>query len=88
MVDGRGRSRVSTGVGFLDHMLDLFAHHGLVDLTVEAKGDLHVDVHHTVEDVAICLGGALDRRWPTAGIVRTAPATCRWTRRWASWPWT
>jgi imidazoleglycerol-phosphate dehydratase len=73
VVDGRGRSRVSTGVGFLDHMLDLFAHHGLFDLTVEAKGDLHVDVHHTVEDVAICLGQALDQALADrAGIVRTA----------------
>ena len=73
VVDGRGRSRVSTGVGFLDHMLDLFAHHGLFDLTVEAKGDLHVDVHHTVEDVAICLGQALDQALADrAGIARTA----------------
>lgn len=72
-VDGRGRSEVSTGVGFLDHMLDLFAHHGLFDLRVEAKGDLHVDVHHTVEDVAICLGQAFDQALADrAGIVRTA----------------
>ncbi len=50
-----------TGVGFLDHMLDLFARHGRFGLTVEAQGDLHVDDHHTVEDVGICLGRALDQ---------------------------
>jgi imidazoleglycerol-phosphate dehydratase len=57
-LDGTGRSQVLTGVGFLDHMLDLFARHGGFDLRVEATGDLHVDDHHTVEDVGICLGQA------------------------------
>jgi imidazoleglycerol-phosphate dehydratase len=72
-LDGRGHAQVSTGVGFLDHMLTLFAHHGLFDLTVQAKGDLHIDAHHTVEDVAICLGQALDKALgDRAGIVRTA----------------
>jgi imidazoleglycerol-phosphate dehydratase len=72
-VDGRGRADVKTGVGFLDHMLALFAHHGLFDLTVKATGDLHVDSHHTVEDVAICLGQALDRALSDRrGIVRTS----------------
>ena len=72
-LDGRGVADVTTGVGFLDHMLTLFAHHGLFDLTVQATGDLHVDAHHTVEDVAICLGQALDRALgDRAGIVRTA----------------
>jgi imidazoleglycerol-phosphate dehydratase len=71
-LDGRGKAKVSTGIGFLDHMLALFAHHGLFDLTVQATGDLHVDAHHTVEDVAICLGQALDRALgDRAGIVRT-----------------
>lgn len=71
-LDGRGRTRVSTGIGFLDHMLMQFAHHGLFDLTVEAHGDLQVDPHHTVEDVAICLGQALDRALAErGGIVRT-----------------
>lgn len=60
-LDGSGKAAVHTGVGFLDHMLTLFAHHGLFDLTVQATGDLQVDTHHTVEDVAICLGQALDR---------------------------
>ncbi len=72
-LDGRGRAKVNTAVGFLDHMLALFAHHGLFDLTVDARGDLQVDAHHTVEDVAICLGQALDRALDNrAGIVRTA----------------
>jgi imidazoleglycerol-phosphate dehydratase len=72
-LDGRGKAQISTGVGFLDHMLTLFAHHGLFDLSVRATGDLHVDAHHTVEDVAICLGQALDRALgDRVGIVRTA----------------
>src|SRR5262249_9330667 len=58
-LDGTGRSEIATGVGFLDHMLTLFAKHSLIDLTVKAVGDLHVDAHHTVEDVGICLGRAL-----------------------------
>jgi imidazoleglycerol-phosphate dehydratase len=58
-LDGSGASRVSTGVAFLDHMLELFARHGLFDLEVECRGDLHIDDHHSVEDVAITLGQAL-----------------------------
>lgn len=60
-LDGHGISNVKTGVGFFDHMLDLFAKHSLIDLTVEAKGDLHVDQHHTVEDVGLLLGQAIDK---------------------------
>lgn len=60
-LDGRGQADVKTGVGFLDHMLELFARHALVDLTVGCTGDLHVDAHHTTEDVGICLGQAIDR---------------------------
>ncbi len=72
-LDGSGKSEINTGVGFLDHMLTLFAHHGLFDLVVDAHGDLYVDAHHTVEDVAICLGQALDRALgDRAGIVRMA----------------
>jgi imidazoleglycerol-phosphate dehydratase len=56
---GEGRAQINTGVGFFDHMLTLFTKHGRFDLTVEAKGDLHVDAHHLVEDVGICLGQAL-----------------------------
>ncbi len=58
-LDGSGKSDVETGVGFLDHMLDLFAKHAVIDLKVRANGDLHVDQHHTVEDTGICLGLAL-----------------------------
>lgn len=60
-LDGTGQSQISTGVGFLDHMLTLLRRHGLFDLTVEAQGDLHVDQHHTVEDVGICLGRCLQQ---------------------------
>jgi len=58
-LDGAGVSKAETGVGFLDHMLDLFARHGAFDLQVSCQGDLHVDQHHTVEDVGICLGQAI-----------------------------
>jgi imidazoleglycerol-phosphate dehydratase len=60
-LDGRGHAEVSTGVGFYDHMLASLARHALFDLTVQADGDVHVDAHHTVEDVAIVLGDALGR---------------------------
>ena len=58
-LDGTGQSQLATGVGFLDHMLELLARHAAIDLKVEAQGDLHVDFHHTVEDVGICFGQAL-----------------------------
>ena len=58
-LDGTGQARLSTGIGFFDHMLDQIARHGLIDLEIEAKGDLHIDGHHTVEDVGITLGQAL-----------------------------
>jgi imidazoleglycerol-phosphate dehydratase/histidinol-phosphatase len=58
-LDGTGKSRISTGIGFFDHMLEQIARHGEIDLSVNAKGDLEIDVHHTVEDVAICLGEAI-----------------------------
>ena len=58
-LDGEGAAECNTGVGFLDHMLDLLARHGCLNLAVQAKGDTHVDAHHTVEDVGICLGQAL-----------------------------
>ena len=60
-LDGNGRSQLSTGVGFFDHMLDQVARHGMLDLEVIAKGDLHIDAHHTVEDVGISIGQAFAR---------------------------
>jgi len=58
-LDGEGKARIHTGVGFFDHMLEQVARHSLIDITVKAKGDLHIDQHHTVEDVGIALGQAL-----------------------------
>jgi imidazoleglycerol-phosphate dehydratase len=72
-VDGSGQADVSTGVGFLDHMLTLWAKHGLFDLRVAATGDLQIDEHHTAEDTCICLGRAIDQALgERRGIVRTA----------------
>jgi imidazoleglycerol-phosphate dehydratase len=58
-LDGTGKSELNTGVPFLDHMIDQIARHGLIDLTIQAQGDLHIDAHHTVEDVGITLGQAM-----------------------------
>ncbi|MDP6467647.1 MAG: imidazoleglycerol-phosphate dehydratase HisB [Pirellulaceae bacterium] len=58
-LDGSGQARIQTGVGFFDHMLDLLTRHAAIDLTVKADGDLHVDQHHTVEDIGICFGQAV-----------------------------
>lgn len=74
-LDGTGEHNINTGIGFLDHMLDQLAKHGLIDMTIEAKGDLHIDFHHTAEDVGIALGEAVklalgDKR----GIKRYASA--------------
>lgn len=75
-LDGQGTAEVRTGVGFFDHMLDALARHGMFDLTVHCEGDLHVDAHHTVEDVGIVLGGAfLDALGEKRGIARYADAT-------------
>jgi len=57
-LDGSGQCKVATGIGFFDHMLDQLARHGMLDLTIEARGDLHIDGHHTVEDIGITLGQA------------------------------
>jgi imidazoleglycerol-phosphate dehydratase len=74
-VDGTGQAEVSTGIGFYDHMLTAFARHGRFDLKVEAKGDLHIDEHHTMEDVALAVGQALDAALGSrAGIVRMGDA--------------
>lgn len=74
-LDGAGRHRISTGVGFLDHMLTHIAVHGLFDLTVQARGDLHIDAHHTIEDTALVLGQALAQALgDKAGLVRAGSA--------------
>ena len=74
-LDGHGAAAVRTGIGFFDHMLDALARHALIDLTVEAQGDLHVDGHHTVEDTGIALGMAIERALgDRAGIRRYADA--------------
>ncbi len=74
-LDGQGHGERQTGVGFLDHMLDLLARHGRLDLDVRAEGDLRTGAHHTVEDVAICLGQALDQALGNrAGIFRYGQA--------------
>ncbi len=88
-LDGSGRAELATGVGFFDHMLTLLARHSLIDLTVQAQGDLHVDAHHTVEDVGICFGKALAQCSATrrASAVM-APRRCRWTRHWSPQRWT
>lgn len=62
-LDGAGRGRFATGVPFLDHMLDQIARHGMIDLEVDAKGDLQIDAHHTVEDIGITVGQALAKAW-------------------------
>jgi imidazoleglycerol-phosphate dehydratase len=75
-LDGSGEASVSTGIGFFDHMLEALVRHGGFDLTVRCKGDLHIDAHHTVEDVGIVLGSALlEALGDKKGIVRFADAT-------------
>src|SRR5256886_9899405 len=75
-LDGSGRARISTGISFLDHMLELFARHGLFDLEIECRGDLEIDDHHSVEDIAISLGQAFkETLGDKAGIARYGEAT-------------
>jgi imidazoleglycerol-phosphate dehydratase len=75
-LDGSGEADVETGIGFFDHMLDALARHGMFDLFVRCTGDLHIDAHHTVEDVGIALGSAfLDALGDKRGIARYADAT-------------
>jgi imidazoleglycerol-phosphate dehydratase len=73
LLDGEGKADIHTGIGFFDHMLDQIARHSLINLTIRAKGDLHIDQHHTVEDVGIALGQALTKALgDKRGIVRYA----------------
>src|SRR5438874_5320471 len=74
-LDGAGAASISTGIGFLDHMLDLLARHSRIDLNVKAKGDLHIDQHHTTEDIGIALGQAVKQALgDLKGITRYADA--------------
>ena len=74
-LDGSGQADIDTGIGFYDHMLSHVAAHGLFDLYIRARGDLHIDAHHTIEDIAICLGRAIDTALAArAGIQRMAAA--------------
>lgn len=76
-LDGTGKATIKTGIGFFDHMLNALARHSLIDLKVTAKGDLHVDDHHTVEDVGICIGQALAKALGNkTGIQRFGSACC------------
>jgi len=69
-LDGAGAADINTGIGFYDHMLSHIAHHGKFDLRVGAQGDLHIDAHHTIEDVAICLGRAIDQALGSRGGIQ------------------
>ena len=81
-LDGTGQSQLSTGIGFFDHMLEQIARHGLIDLEVQADGDLHIDGHHTVEDVGITLGQAFNQAvGDKKACAATATPTSRWTKR-------
>ena len=60
-IDGTGQNKISTGIGFFDHMLEIFSHHSLIDLKLKADGDIHVDFHHTVEDAAYVLAEAINK---------------------------
>ena len=72
-LDGEGRSSIATGIGFLDHMIDLLARHSRIDMEIKAKGDLHIDHHHTTEDVGIALGQAMKQAFgDMKGITRYA----------------
>ncbi|MGO9675313.1 MAG: imidazoleglycerol-phosphate dehydratase HisB [Methylocella sp.] len=74
-LDGTGAAKIATGIGFFDHMLEQLARHALIDIALSAKGDLHIDQHHTVEDVGIALGGAIRQALgDRAGITRYADA--------------
>ncbi len=81
-LDGTGEGRFAIGVPFLEHMLDQVARHGLIDLDIECTGDLHIDDHHTVEDVGITIGQAFAKQSAiSAAYVVMATLMCRWTKR-------
>ena len=80
-IDGTGQSKLETGIGFFDHMLDQIARHGMIDLEVKAVGDLHIDGHHTVEDVELRLDKLFQTPWEISqAFVGTATPMCPWMR--------
>ena len=81
-LDGTGKADIRTGIGFFDHMLHQIARHGQIDLTVMCDGDLHIDGHHSVEDIGIAMGQCLAKALgDKAGITRFGSATCRLMKR-------
>ncbi len=81
-LDGTGSSSISTGLGFLDHMLDQLARHGSIDISLKATGDLRVDEHHLVEDVAIVLGEAFNMPWAVRKVSDGMASPSPWMTRW------
>ncbi len=80
-LDGTGVAKLESGVGFFDHMLDQIARHGMMDLSVACQGDLHIDAHHTVEDVGIALGQAFHKPWATKKAYAAMPMLMyRWMK--------
>lgn len=80
-LDGTGKSNINTGVGFLDHMLDQVARHGMIDIDIKANGDLHIDAHHTTEDVASHLDKRSKKRWAIKRASDVMPhAICQWMK--------
>ena len=80
-LDGTGQAKLASGIGFLDHMLDQIARHGLIDLDIACEGDLHIDGHHTVEDIGITLARPLRKPLVTKkASVAMAMPMCRWTK--------
>ncbi len=85
-LDGTGKGLFNTGVPFLDHMLDQIARHGIIDISIEAAGDLHIDAHHTVEDIDIALGQALAQAVGDKKVCgATVMLTFRWTKPCRAW---
>jgi imidazoleglycerol-phosphate dehydratase len=85
-LDGTGQAQLASGIGFLDHMLDQIARHGLVDLQIRCSGDLHIDGHHTVEDIGITLGQAFAQAvGDKKASAVMATLMCRWMKRSRAW---
>ena len=80
-IDGKGKYKIDTGIGFLDHMLEQLSKHSLMDISVKAKGDTHIDLHHTTEDTGIAIGEAISKAAGNRkGIKRYAHALFQWTK--------